>query len=221
MTPSTAQPARTAKTAKGEATRQRLMDATVALVCERGWAGTSVDAICKSAGAVKTALYHHFGNKDGLLRALIDRNTDVWVAEIDAEVSKASTPLEQLDNLLAGLRRIFDEHSQVIRVTQIVVNEAANLPPEVLASARRLNQIAEERITARSRMAMGEALADADLLAHTITAIFRGILYQHLLHPDGIDVDRYFRDLKWTIIASVSERLERPAREAARRRRAS
>ena len=207
---------RSATTARGEATRQRLIDATVALVCERGWAGTSVGAICKAAGAVKTALYHHFGSKDGLLRALIDRNTDVWVAEIDAEVSRASSPMEQLDNLLAGLRRIFDEHSQVVRVTQIVVNEAANLPPELLASARRLNEIAEARITARSRQAMGEALADADLLAHTITSIFRGILYQHLLHDGGIDVDRYFQDLKWTIIASVSERLGRPGREAAR-----
>ena len=55
------------KTARGEASRRRILDAATQLICERGYSGTSVDAVCKRAGVVKTALYWHFGSKSGLL----------------------------------------------------------------------------------------------------------------------------------------------------------
>jgi AcrR family transcriptional regulator len=60
---------------RGAATRERLMRAAMALLAERGFAGTSVGEIERAAGLAPRsgALYQHFkGGKDELLRCAIE-----------------------------------------------------------------------------------------------------------------------------------------------------
>jgi AcrR family transcriptional regulator len=61
---------------RGAATRERLMSAAMALFAERGYAGTSVGEIERTAGLAPRsgALYQHFkGGKEELLRCAIER----------------------------------------------------------------------------------------------------------------------------------------------------
>jgi AcrR family transcriptional regulator len=61
---------------RGAATRERLMTAAMALFSERGFGGTSVGEIERTAGLAPRsgALYQHFkGGKDELLRCAIER----------------------------------------------------------------------------------------------------------------------------------------------------
>lgn len=46
--------------------RDKLMEAAVAMVRERGFAATSVDDLCKRAGVTKGAFFHHFESKEKL-----------------------------------------------------------------------------------------------------------------------------------------------------------
>ena len=64
------------KTARGRATRERLVTAACELVAERGVAETSLDDVIARAGASKSQLYHYFDDRGALLRAVIERNTD-------------------------------------------------------------------------------------------------------------------------------------------------
>jgi AcrR family transcriptional regulator len=50
------------KTAQGAASRERLLDAAIELIAERGYSASSVEALCRRAGVAKTALYWHFGS---------------------------------------------------------------------------------------------------------------------------------------------------------------
>ncbi len=61
-------------------THTRIMDAAESLILEKGFAGTSVDAIVADAGVTKGAFFHYFSTKTDLAHALVDR----WV-ERDAE----------------------------------------------------------------------------------------------------------------------------------------
>ncbi|MCP2343020.1 TetR/AcrR family transcriptional regulator [Actinomadura rupiterrae] len=57
------------KAEQGDATRQRLVDAAVALFTAHGFAGTSTTAVVKAAGVTRGALYHHFADKESLFEA--------------------------------------------------------------------------------------------------------------------------------------------------------
>ncbi|UCJ16725.1 TetR/AcrR family transcriptional regulator [Pseudomonas sp. MM211] len=64
--------------AEMEKTRSALLSTARKVFCERGYAETSMDDLTAQAGLTRGALYHHFGDKQGLLAAV--------VAEIDAEM---------------------------------------------------------------------------------------------------------------------------------------
>ena len=59
-------------TRQGRATKERIVRATAALVAERGAAATSLDDVIAATGASKSQLYHYFGDKHGLIEAVVD-----------------------------------------------------------------------------------------------------------------------------------------------------
>ena len=64
------------KTARGRATRERIVTAAAELIRERGAAETSVDDVIDRAGASKSQLYHYFDDRAALLRAVVTHNAD-------------------------------------------------------------------------------------------------------------------------------------------------
>jgi TetR/AcrR family transcriptional regulator, transcriptional repressor for nem operon len=58
-------------TARGAATRARIVDAAASLVYERGFAGTSLDDVMAATGTSKSQLYHYFADKDALTREVV------------------------------------------------------------------------------------------------------------------------------------------------------
>jgi AcrR family transcriptional regulator len=62
---------RTAKEA--EATRVALIEAGVLTFAEAGYHATRLDDVAERTGVTRGAVYHHFRDKKGLLRAIVDR----------------------------------------------------------------------------------------------------------------------------------------------------
>jgi AcrR family transcriptional regulator len=58
-------------TAKGLATRERILAAATSEFADRGLAGARMERITESAGANKAQLYAYFGSKEGLFDAII------------------------------------------------------------------------------------------------------------------------------------------------------
>ena len=68
------------RTAKGRATRARIVAAAAALVREHGAAETSLDEVIERAGVSKSQLYHYFQDKADLLRAVVTHQADMVLA---------------------------------------------------------------------------------------------------------------------------------------------
>jgi TetR/AcrR family transcriptional regulator, transcriptional repressor for nem operon len=66
----------TPRTAKGKATRERIVAAAAELIGTRGIAETSLDDVIGRAGVSKGQLYHYFEDRSALLRAVVDHNTE-------------------------------------------------------------------------------------------------------------------------------------------------
>lgn len=82
-------------------TRQRLIDATVRLMLNQGFAGTSVDLICKEAGMTKGSFFHHFESKEAIGKAAIE-----WWGQMGTALyavawnNTEADPLEQIHQML-------------------------------------------------------------------------------------------------------------------------
>ncbi len=61
-------------TARGAATRARIVAAAASLVYERGFAGTSLDDVMAATGTSKSQLYHYFADKDALIQQTCTRS---------------------------------------------------------------------------------------------------------------------------------------------------
>src|SRR3954469_8840068 len=62
--------------------RARLLEATVELLVERGFAGTSTTLVSERAGVSRGAQLHHFPTKNDLVVAAVEHLTDVRAAEL-------------------------------------------------------------------------------------------------------------------------------------------
>lgn len=75
-------------TAKGRATRAKIVAAAAALTFERGVAGTSTEEIRESAGVSNSQLYHYFADKNHLVRAVIAFQTERVLANQEPLLSR-------------------------------------------------------------------------------------------------------------------------------------
>ena len=85
-------------------TAQRLIDAAIRAMDADGEAGLRVDAIVADAGVTIPVLYHHFGNREGLVRA-------AHVARLRQSLDQAIDDLELALTLVhdrAGFLAMFD-----------------------------------------------------------------------------------------------------------------
>src|ERR1700735_4402816 len=63
----------------GADVRERILATAVNLFYERGIRAVGVDLVVKKAGVAKTSLYRHFGTKDDLVVAFLERaDQDFW-----------------------------------------------------------------------------------------------------------------------------------------------
>lgn len=87
--------------------RERLLDATEALIAEKGATATTIEAIVKTAGVSSVTFYEHFRNKDECFVAAFERAVAELQAEVGEAVPAAAARSEQvnagLDALLTAL----------------------------------------------------------------------------------------------------------------------
>jgi AcrR family transcriptional regulator len=86
----------TTKAAQREATTKRLLEIARVHFTKHGYAQTATEKIVEEAGVTRGALYHHFGSKDGLFKAVVETVQQDVAAEIEKAISKTNDPWEQL-----------------------------------------------------------------------------------------------------------------------------
>lgn len=80
--------------AEMEETRATLLATARSVFSERGYADTSMDDLTAQAGLTRGALYHHFGDKQGLLAAVVASIDAELDARLQALSDTARTPWE-------------------------------------------------------------------------------------------------------------------------------
>ena len=69
-------------------TRERLLDATLDVIFEEGWSGTSTNRICERAGVSRGAQTHHYPTKVELLLAAIEHASRAHAELIESKTEE-------------------------------------------------------------------------------------------------------------------------------------
>ena len=103
-----------------EQTRQALLSSARKSFTDHGYAATAMDELCTAAGLTRGALYHHFGDKQGLLKAV--------VAEMDVEMDqRLQQSFATASNTWAGLQQrcqLYLEMAQEAEIKRIILQDA-------------------------------------------------------------------------------------------------
>ena len=91
-------------------TRDRLLDATEALIARHGYEGTGVNTVLAASGVGNGSLYHHFpGGKDELVAASIERTGTTSRDQIQVALRRGSA---------AAVRAMFDHTTERLIVDE-------------------------------------------------------------------------------------------------------
>ena len=101
MTDSQATTPRRARTAKGEATRRRIVEAAAELMRVKGVGNTTLDDVRAASQTSKSQMYNHFADKGELTRAVVEHWGEFRLAQQEEDLRRLSS--------IRGLERWRDE----------------------------------------------------------------------------------------------------------------
>jgi AcrR family transcriptional regulator len=87
-------------TARGQRTRQLILERTAHVIDEQGYAGATLNRLVKSTGLTRGAFYFHFESKDALAAAIAEEQADRWQRLLVAVQRREQDPLRRLVTLV-------------------------------------------------------------------------------------------------------------------------
>ena len=103
---------------RGQATRAHLVDVATRLFAERGYDGTSIEAVLAEAGVSRGSLYHHFPGKDALFWAVLEGVAARVGQQLADATRDAPDPVAALRAECLAWIRLADD--QVVRQTALI-----------------------------------------------------------------------------------------------------
>jgi AcrR family transcriptional regulator len=194
----------TKKQRQGEQSRGLILDATERLMATRGYAATSISDIRKACGLPPSSIYWHFGSKEGVLAAVMERGARRFFEAIPTS--------EDAEAQLAVLSTLQSQHPDFLRLFYMLSLERSD-DPAVAAVIRRVRDTAITRF----RNAITKLLpsdAPASKAARVVTelttlavALSDGVFFADHLEADT-DVERMYRRLSQALTALIPILLE-------------
>ncbi|WP_141012640.1 TetR/AcrR family transcriptional regulator [Nocardioides sambongensis] len=124
-----ARPRRRTQAERRAATRGGLLDATIEVLVDHGYAGLTTSLVCERAGVTRGAQAHYFATKAELVVAGLSHLTEQLAEQLVAEpLDAAEAPVEQYRVLLQRLWEIF---SGPVSLAQLELWTAARTDPEL------------------------------------------------------------------------------------------
>ena len=125
--------------------RARLLEATVDLLVERGFAGTSTTLVSERAGVSRGAQLHHFPTKNDLVVAAVEHLTERRGAELAAAFAElgarpVATVADRRTRLRTTLEMLGDHFASPVFAAALELWVAARTEPALLAAVAPLEQ---------------------------------------------------------------------------------
>jgi TetR/AcrR family transcriptional repressor of nem operon len=146
---------------------------------QKGFQGTSLDDITAATGLAKPSLYAAFGDKNALFLKVLDRYHQRIVAGAERSLSEGASAREAIERWLTGFVPFCSGAKGIrgclsVNTTADGVSDQKQVRERVEGFNRKLEQLLRNRL--RADRAQFSATFDPDATAHTIMAIYLGLM---------------------------------------------
>src|SRR6201992_4142034 len=107
------------------ATAEKLVIAASELMIERSTIEISLNDIAQKSGVNSALVKYHFGNKDGLLLALLARDAETEVSNLEYLLAQPISPTEKLKLHIAGIIRAYRKFPYMNRLIHYLLHETS------------------------------------------------------------------------------------------------
>jgi AcrR family transcriptional regulator len=124
--------------------RNRIIEAAAELFYERGFVGTTLDAVAERLKVKKPFIYHCFTSKHEILAAVVEREIQRVIDLIDETYRKETTAPQRLYRFISSWVR---ENIEFQRIAIIFWQEHHHFSPETQVEAKNWQRLLSARIT--------------------------------------------------------------------------
>jgi AcrR family transcriptional regulator len=175
----------TPPTERADAARNRakVLEAARRLFAEHGVANVTMEQVATAAGVGKGTVFHRFGDRAGLVMALVDddeRALQERLVRGPPPLGPGAPPRERLQALVDALLDLLDRYGDLLRDS------------EASRAGARYDTGAYAAWHQHATMLIAEARPgyDAPVLAHLLLAPLAAEHFKHLTEDEGIELDR-------------------------------
>ena len=184
-----------------EQRRSQLLDVTKAIALDRGFHAVSIEAVARAAGITRPVVYGHFHDLPGLLSALIDRETQRSLAQLETVLDYDLAAGDPADELLRSLRAYLEAVGSDPATWRLVLMPQEGAP-EILherIARGRAEVVGRLAAAVRPGFGRGGASPDPELTARMLSAFADELARLLLTDPGAYPVERLLAHARWTL----------------------
>lgn len=159
--------------------RRTILDATEALMIEKNGSDFSIRALGQLSGYSAPTVYHHFGDKDGLIDALLEERVARLADQLEG-VEPTGDAQSDLRAMLLAYFEFSSEHPTFTRLMWTLSRKGESRMPEAMDRVRSCIESAVERFGDRGRLGP----FDAGSAGQILWALVYGLVSLRITQPD-------------------------------------
>lgn len=175
------------KQQQSERTRANLIQAATELLLDKGYAGTTLALLAHQVRMTKGAIYHHFADKETLLRAVMEHVRATWVREVGAHIPASGDALVRLGALFDHHARLIDREPSLCLLVTGLTLQSRSLGRELAAVVEgitaELTELVRGMLVDGQRARTVRTDLDASVTARAVVAIVKAISCSRATEP--------------------------------------
>jgi AcrR family transcriptional regulator len=184
---------------------REILRAAIDLIATEGVGNATIKSLCERAGVTPPAIYYHYGNKDGLVGAVVEDAARRWLDGLMAAVRTKGSLSEQIQSAVEIWRREILDPQSPIKLLMRIQLERARIPPPLRESLRKVMEHGRG-VIAELIVAAAGPLDSPENLARTVIALVQGAALQHDLDEDDDALNRRLVEIGHTLMTLIEHR---------------
>ncbi len=174
-------------------TTERLLDATIATLIERGYAGTSLPFVCRRAQMSRGAQQHHYPTKESLVAAAVQRLFEQRLSEFQGRLASTPSGVVDLSDAAEFMWRVYTGNTFYAWLELVVASRTDPTLREVIAPVDALLVMRAEKMCQRFLLPYVTDASEVKATTRLILSIFDGLAMHRILSQDDTGARRALR----------------------------